>query len=137
MIAKDLNDSLDDLIAGATATVRESGKAGGRGGSDRRGVRYWQSHQRNRLQPREWTRLHHESRSSLACRQDQRCSMTSTTAVGARTAKCERCKDEGWYFILPRGNPFAMRIEVLAQAMEKRRCTCEAGRAAIAKTGGA
>jgi hypothetical protein len=36
--------------------------------------------------------------------------------------KCTECDGRGWRFILPRGNPFAMRIEVLAQALEKRRC---------------
>jgi hypothetical protein len=46
-------------------------------------------------------------------------------------ARCDRCSGEGWYFVLPRGNPFSMRIEVLAQAMVKKRCACDAGRRAL------
>jgi DnaJ-class molecular chaperone len=39
-----------------------------------------------------------------------------------RLSRCPRCKGQGWSFVLRRGNPFAMRIEVLARAMERREC---------------
>lgn len=36
--------------------------------------------------------------------------------------KCKDCDGTGEKFILPRGNPFAMRLPQLAQAMVKVRC---------------
>jgi hypothetical protein len=38
------------------------------------------------------------------------------------TAKCEECDGTGEKFILPRGNPFGMRLPQLAQALVKVRC---------------
>ena len=37
-------------------------------------------------------------------------------------AKCNFCNGEGEKFILPRGNPFNMRLPQLAQAMVKVKC---------------
>lgn len=66
-------------------------------------------------------------------------SATQTSTAGRTVNDCDRCNGGGTYFILPRGNPFAMRIEVLEHAMVRRFCWCPAGRAALAaaKTGGA
>jgi DnaJ-class molecular chaperone len=36
--------------------------------------------------------------------------------------KCKDCDGTGEKFILPRGNPFNMRLPILAQAMRKVRC---------------
>jgi DnaJ-class molecular chaperone len=36
--------------------------------------------------------------------------------------KCSSCGGKGWTFVLPRGNPFAMRIETLSRAMVEVRC---------------
>jgi DnaJ-class molecular chaperone len=37
-------------------------------------------------------------------------------------AKCKECGGDGEKFILPRGNPFNMRLPQLAQSMVKVRC---------------
>lgn len=36
--------------------------------------------------------------------------------------KCKECDGTGEKFILPRGNPFSMKLPQLAQAMVKVRC---------------
>lgn len=38
------------------------------------------------------------------------------------TAKCRECDGTGEKFVLPRGNPFSMKLPQLAQAMVKVRC---------------
>lgn len=41
---------------------------------------------------------------------------------------CERCKGEGFYFLLPHGmKPFAASIEVTARNMRRITCHCQAG----------
>lgn len=37
--------------------------------------------------------------------------------------KCEFCKGDGDTFVLPRGNPFSMKLPLLARAMVKVRCS--------------
>jgi hypothetical protein len=36
--------------------------------------------------------------------------------------KCRECDGEGEKFVLPRGNPFNMKLPLLAQAMVKIQC---------------
>lgn len=38
--------------------------------------------------------------------------------------KCKECDGTGEKFVLPRGNPFNMRLPQLAQAMVKVQCFC-------------
>jgi DnaJ-class molecular chaperone len=57
------------------------------------------------------------------------------TTKDAATERCQDCGGHGDKFILPRGNPFHMRLPQLARALVKVRCFhCNGtGRAALGK----
>jgi hypothetical protein len=50
-------------------------------------------------------------------------------------AKCKDCDGTGEKFILPRGNPFNMKLPQLAQAMVKVRCFQCRGTGAVQTNG--
>lgn len=51
--------------------------------------------------------------------------------------KCDNCSGEGEKWILPKGNPFHMRLPQLAQALVKVRCWKCHGSGAISKASAA
>lgn len=54
--------------------------------------------------------------------------MTRASIYGTKPT-CEQCKDQGFYYRIPRGmNPFAASIEVTAHNMKRFTCDCFVGR---------